>query len=130
MTTCSTLCAVILQKSFTCFPSKLILHKATQTFIEAHKHPSYLPAPRKVSTGEWHQPWPQSHQGAAEGRKSLHCHVQTPSPRHLCVLKEHLTTVRRLSFLRQTTPTVLVTAEIQTLRIRKKTRFLYWNVVK
>jgi len=35
--------------------------------------------------------------------------------RHPCVLKEHLTTVRRVTFPKQTKPSVLVAAEIRIL---------------
>lgn len=97
----------------------------TQTFIEAHKHPSYLPAPRRVSRSRG-QPWPGSAHGQSSGGEaSLHGRAQSRSPRHLCARKEHLTTVQRLSFPQQTTPTVLVTAEIPTPGTRKNNRFLY-----
>lgn len=104
----------------------------TQTFIEAHNtlHIHQLLEKSPLGSGTSHEQEASGGQGvpmsrAAEVRQCLHGHAQSHSPRHLCAHKEHLTTVQRLSFPQQTTPTVLVTAEIPTLGTRKNNILLY-----
>lgn len=125
MTTCfSSACAVILQRDFTYVPSKFILHSETYTVSEAHKHPSYSPTPRKVAMqviSKMPAVATQSPLCSMQAEEVLCINMQRFALlRHHCVLKEHVTTVREVTFLKQTTPIVLVAAEIQTPRAKNK----------